>query len=242
MIHTFNHYEPGSSEIEECRMNGARLAIRGIGDTYDNLVYFTLASLMWWTCMILIVPGPAGTIALFAHADPRIGSLTDRPSWSETLRLIVGNLWRGWRVAILTLPALVLLTYNIVFYGSRSSAIGILAPLWLLLLLIGFLITLSAFSIAALLDEQSAIVSIKLAVILVGAHLPRALVMLILLSILLLLSGVLVVPFVMFAPAATAAVINRFVLTGLRVSVPDPLAPTPERAAEAKKGRRWFGP
>jgi hypothetical protein len=242
MIHLFDHNEHGKSTIEECRMNGARLVIRGIGDTYDNLVYFTLASLMWWTCMILIAPGPAGTIALFVHADPRIGSLTDRPSWSETLRLIVENLWRGWRIALITLPALALLSYNIIFYGSKSSAVGILAPLWLFILLIGCLITLSAFSVAALLNEQSAVVSVKLAVILVGARLPSALFMLVLLSIFLLLSAVLVVPFVMFAPAVTAAVVNRFVLTGLRVTVPDPLAPTPERAAEAKKSRRWFGP
>lgn len=223
-------------------MNGARLVLRGLADTYDHLIYYTLMTLFWWLCLLLIIPGPAATIALFTHADPRIGTLTDRPNWSETLRLIGANLWRGWRHALITVPILLLVLYNIVFYGSDTSALGLLAPLWFFLFLIGFLITLSTFSISALLNEQSAKTAAKLAVVLVGARLPRGLLLLLCMSIVILLGSVLIVPMVMFIPATVAAIINRFVLTGLRLDIPDPMTPTPERLAEANKHRKWFGP
>jgi hypothetical protein len=242
MIHEFYEYEVWRNTIEECTMNGARVVWRGLGDTYDNLVYFTLISLMWWVCLFLIVPGPAGTLALFTHADPRIGTTTDRPTPAETIRLIGLNLWRGWRLALITAPVLLLLSYNIAFYGTKTSAIGILAPFWLFLLVIGLLITAAAFSIAALLNEQSTVTSAKLATVLVGARLPHALLAFVLTLLIALLAAVLVVPFIAFIPATVATIFNRLVLSGLRISVPDPLNPTPERVAEAQKHRKWFGP
>jgi uncharacterized membrane protein YesL len=242
MIHQLGLNESETALIGELSMTGARLVLRGLADTYDHLVYFTLITLFWWLCVGLILPGPAATIALFTHADPRIGTLTDRPSWAETLRLIRANLWRGWRLALITVPVLLLVLYNISFYGRGTSALGLLAPLWLFLLLIGLLITMSACSISALLQEESAKTAAKLAVVLVGARLPRGLLLLLCTSIVVLLGSVLIVPAVMFIPATVAAIVNRFVLTGLRLDIPDPLSPTPERLAEAQKHRKWFGP
>src|SRR6187551_2444323 len=114
-------------------MKGARFVGRGLADTYDNLVYFTVLTLIWWVCVLSIVLAPSATLALFAHADPRIGTVSDRPSLSETFRFILRNIWRGWRLALLTVPILLLLSYNIGYYGTRSSAIGILSPLWMFL-------------------------------------------------------------------------------------------------------------
>lgn len=223
-------------------MNGARLVLKGLKDTYEHLIYFTLVTLLWWVCALLIIPGPAATLVLFQHADPRIGTLKDRPNWSETMRLIWVNLWRGWRLALLTLPALLLVIYNIGFYGGNTNALGLLAPLWFFLFLIGYLISLSTFAIAALLDEQRARSAAKLAFILVGAKLPHGLLLLLCLAIVMLIGSVLVVPAIMFGPATIAATVNRFVLAGLRVEIPNSLEPTPELLAEGQKKKKWFGP
>ncbi|MCC6790974.1 MAG: hypothetical protein IT336_04765 [Thermomicrobiales bacterium] len=223
-------------------MNGARLVLRGLADTYEHLIYFTLVTLLWWLCVFLIIPGPAASLVLLMHADPRIGTIKDRPNWSETLGLIRANLWRGWRLALITLPVLLLVIYNIGFYGGSSSALGLLAPLWFFLFLIGYLIALSAFSIAAILDEQSAWAATKLAFILVGARLPHGLLVLLGLAIVLLIGSVLVVPVIMFVPATFAATVNRFVLVGLRRAIPNSMEPTPERLAEGQKRKKWFGP
>ena len=45
---------------------------RGLRDTLDNLLPFTLASFAWWLSLLLIVTAPAGTLALFAFADPQV--------------------------------------------------------------------------------------------------------------------------------------------------------------------------
>jgi uncharacterized membrane protein YesL len=242
MIHPFGGYELNNDTTGDNMMNGARLVGRGLADTYDNLVYYTLISLMWWGCLATIVLAPAATLALFAHADPRIGTAKDRPAPSETIRYILQHIWRGWRLALITVPVLLLLTYNIAFYGTRTSAIGILAPFWFFLSVIGFMITVAAFSISVQLEEKRAFRVAKLAAILVAARLGHALLMIALTFVVALIAAVLVVPFIMFVPATVAAIFNRFVLTGLRIEIPDPLAPTPERAAEAQKRRKWFGP
>jgi hypothetical protein len=161
MIHPFGGYELSNDTTGDNMMNGARLVGRGLADTYDNLVYYTLISLMWWGCLATIVLAPAATLALFVHADPRIGTAKDRPTASETIRFIIQNIWRGWRLTLITVPVLVLLTYNIAFYGTRTSAIGILAPFWFFLSVIAFMITASAFSISVQLDEERAFRAVK---------------------------------------------------------------------------------
>jgi uncharacterized membrane protein YesL len=224
-------------------MKGARFVGRGLADTYENLVYFTLLTLIWWVCLISIVLAPSATLALFTHADPRIGTVSDRPSLSETFGFILRNIWRGWRLALLTVPILLLLSYNIGYYGTQTSAIGILSPLWFFLFVIAVMITVSAFSIQALREEESTITAGKLATVVVGAHLFHAILMIILTVAVGLLFGVLIIPFILFFPATVAAIFNRFVLSGFRVPIPNPLAPTPERAAEGKeKRRKWWGP
>jgi len=223
-------------------MNGARIVGRGLADTYDNLIYFALLSLVWWVCLFTVILGPAATIALFAHADPRIGTLNDRLSPSETIWLIVRSIWRGWRLALLILPILLLLSYNIAFYGTRTSAIGILSPLWLFLFVIGLMIAASAFAIEALRAEERALAAARLAIIMVGAQLPRAVLVMLLTIAVGAVFAVLIVPFILFFPATVAAISNRFVLSGFRIAIPNPLDPTPERAAEGKERRKWWGP
>jgi hypothetical protein len=81
-----------------------------------------------------------------------------------------------------------------------------------------------------------------LAALMTGAHLGHALLMMLLIVAVGVLFAILVVPFILFMPAFVAAVFNRFVLSSLRVSIPNPLEPTAERTAEGKERRRWFGP
>jgi hypothetical protein len=111
------------------------------------------------------------------------------------------------------------------------------------LLLLAIFLSASAFSIAALLDQpwRAALAG---AATQTASQLPSALAISLLLWPLLVLGGLLVVPIFMFLPATVAAVINRFVLTGRGEAIPEPLAPTDERAREEviARGRSRFGP
>jgi hypothetical protein len=218
-------------------MRGVRLVLRGLHDTFENLAYCAIVSLFWWVCQLLIVTGPAATIALFVHADPRHGTVTDRPSLEETLQLVRRNLWSGWRLILLALPVEALLVYNVGYYTRDNSVLSLATPLWVALLFLSPTIIRTAVAHSAL-DGRGAIDAYKASFRIVGGRLPTVLVILVLLAVILPIGAVLVIPLAMFLPSTVAAIFNRLVLTSLRLEIPDPLAPTVERVAEGNPARR----
>lgn len=222
-------------------MSGVRLVLRGLHDTFENLVYFAIASLAWWACLFTVVLGPAATVALFAHADPRHGTATDRPSLGETKAIVLRNLWSSWKLVLVVAPLVLLLVFNIGFYADSSSPLRVTILLWAFLLILAVPILGSALSLVAL-DRREPLAALKTGFILVGARLPAVLVMLLLLAVIVPIGVALVIPAALFLPATIAAIFNRFVLTTLRIAIPDPLAPTAEREAEGPEPRRrWRG-
>jgi uncharacterized membrane protein YesL len=203
-----------------------------------------MASLGWWVCVFLVVPAPGATIALFRLTDPRVSSELERPGIRQSWGVVWENLRRGWGVAGLTVPVLLILIFNLVTVGS-SARLAVLVPLWVILFLLGLAATLSAFSLAALYDRP-ALESVKNGLLLTGARLPRALLVVILLWLIVFLGTLLVVPLFMFLPAAVASATSRLVLDGLGVEIADPLAPTDERLREEvqtqTRKRSRFGP
>lgn len=229
-------------------MRGFRYVFRGLSDTLNHLLPFTLYSLLWWLSalpvvlslvaglwvalaglIVLIVPVSAATVALFSMADPRrTEGLPDLRAALETAR---AGARRGWVLGLITVLVIVVLLNNIWYYGSHSSIFAVLIILWLLLLVLTLAIGLSAFALVALADA-SAGAALKRAALLVAVHPIRAIMIVLLLTLLGFISAGLVVPLIMFAPATLAAVVNRFVLDGLGLPIPDPLAPTEERQQE----------
>ena len=222
-------------------MRTLRLIGRGLADTLEHLLPFTLLTLAWWASQLLVVPGPAATVALFAMTDPR--RAVDRPEWREAVAAVRVNLRRGWGLALLTLPVLAVLFANLDYYGRGGSRWAILVPLWTVLLLLAIAVALYAFAVAGLTDAGIKL-ALKRGAILAGIAPFRALAVTVIFWLLISIGGVLVVPLVMFMPAAIAAIVNRVVLYGLGLPVVDPLAPTEEREAEerARASASKFGP
>jgi uncharacterized membrane protein YesL len=222
-------------------MQGARLVLRALSDTFEQLITYIIATLGWWLCLLLIVPAPAGTLALFAHTDPRHGTLTDRMSFEETVRFVLENLWRGWRLVLITMPLTLLLLHNLIFYWGTGSVFSAFAPVWIVLLVVIGLVSLTAVSLAAM-ESLRAVEAVKAAVPIVIGRFPTVLAMLLVLVIVILFGSVLVVPAILFLPATIAATFNRLALTSRRIEIPNANAPTPERLAEGKERRKWWGP
>lgn len=216
------------------KMRTLRLIGRGYSDTLEQLLRFTLLTLAWWLCVLLIVPiGPA-TVALFAMTDPR--QLGDAPDWPEVL-LVGRRSWRrGWLILLATAPLMFVLIWNIRAFATSAGRIVVLEPFWLLLLLIIGSICAYALAAAALLD-LSAAVALRQGMQLAGAHPVRAIVMALAIWLIVAIGTALVVPMVMFVPALTAAIVNRFALDGLGIPVTDVLAPTEERMREERSGQ-----
>lgn len=222
-------------------MRTLRLIGRGFSDTLEHLLPYTLLTLAWWLGVLLIIPAPASTIALAAMTDPR--RAIDRPEWRDALTIARGAVRRGWGLALLTVPFVLVLAANLTSYGGSGSRWSLLAPLWTVLLLLAIAVTLSGFAIAGLTPAPAPLAA-KQAALLVGARPLRALALSILALVLVSIGGALVVPLVLFVPALIASIVNRLVLDGLGLAVLDPLAPTEERVAEERQraGASRFGP
>jgi uncharacterized membrane protein YesL len=223
-------------------MRGIRIVLKGLHDTLEHLLSFTLASMAWWIGVVLIVSAPAATLALFSQTDPRIGTEKDRPSWQETLSYMRSQFLCAWGLALISAPLIAVLLVNITTMRPGENDFGFLSPVWLFLLLVASLITAGAFAGVALLD-LTAVEAMKRSALLLAAHLPRALVVAFLLWIVIVICSVLIVPLFTFLPATVAATVNRFVLDANKIEVVDPLAPTEERRLEeaARRASR-FGP
>ena len=220
-----------------------RIVLKGLSDTLEHLLPFTVASLAWWVTVFTVFLAPGATVALFRMADPRIPSDLDRPSLRENAVIARRELRRGWSLEASTFPIIAVLVWNLRFYGLSRSRVSVLSPFWLALLVLAIFMTATAFSNAALFDASWR-AALKGAVIQTGRHLPTVVAVAIVFAPILLLGSILVVPIFMFLPAAAAAVINRFVLDSRGVAIADPLLPTAERSVEDARARerRRFGP
>lgn len=213
-------------------MRFIRLVGTGISDTLERLLPFSLLTLAWWPCALLLVPlGPA-TVALFAAADPR--RLVAEVERGEVVAVGRRSWRRGWLILLATIPLLVVLGVNLRAF-SGGSRLVVLVPLWTILLVLIAGWAAVSLSVAALLDVPAG-AALRRAGVLVGGRPVQTVLLVIVLWLLIALGALLVVPLVLFVPAMVAAIVNRFVLDALGIPVVDPLEPTAERRAEDSIG------
>lgn len=214
-------------------MRFLKLVWRGFRDLFDQLLTFGLYSVLWWVCTILIVPGPPATVALFAMCDPR--RKVSQPDFSDAVQVFKGAFRRSWGIAILTVPLLAILLWNLLFFSGSNHPLIALVPLWLIMILLVYILTLYAFSVAATMESGTRNAFRGALFVLVSRpffSIGLGLFLLVLGSIL----AVTVLPLILFGPALMACIVNRFALVGLDVPVVDPDSPTDERQDERKRG------
>ena len=220
-------------------MNPLTITRRALRDVYGNVGPLFVALVVWWVLAPTVVMIPAATLWLFTVADPRLGTDTGRPPFRESLSILFRSIWRGWKLATCTVPVVALMVFNVRYYGSSDGVIGVLTPVWLLLVVVGTLWTLTVFALAAL-REHPLKKTLRIAGQIVVYRLFTGIAVLILTLVgpfLLLGSlGWFTLPLIMTLPAITASALDRFVLNTLAVPIYDPNAPTPERVAERASG------
>lgn len=207
---------------------------RAVRDTIDNLLPFTLASFAWWVSVLLIVTAPAGTLALFAFADPRRLDDHQRMQWQEALAMVRRDLFRAWGIAVAVGIPLLMLVNNLVVY--RDGWLRWFAPFWIVLLLLVVAAGGVTCSMRAVLDRSSAD-SLRQAVVFVLARAPTLVPIVLVLWLIIAIGGVLVIPALMFVPALVAVTFNHIVYDTLGIVPADPLEPTDERRAEDGRTR-----
>jgi uncharacterized membrane protein YesL len=206
---------------------------RGTRDCFDQMISFAMYSMLWWLCVIVIIPGPAATLALYAVCDPR--RRIDHPEFSDAVAVFRSGFIRSWKVALVTVPFLLILAWNLFFFAGTDHVLIALVPLWLIMFVILFVVTFYAFSRAATMESgprnalrgamyvlaSRPFLSLGLSVVLLGVG---------------SLFSVTVLPMVLLGPALFACIVNRVVLDTLGVPVIDPDSPTEERVVEKERG------
>lgn len=227
---------------------------RGIRDVFEQLIFMAGLSIGWWLAVVpaafgvllgvsapILLPAvlplslliPPATVTLFAMADPR--RLVNRPELSEMRATFVTSFKRSWIIGLVTVPALLILGWNIGYFVGSGSFLAAFVPLWTIMMIFLFILMLYMFSLAG--TMESGLRNAFRGGMFVMVSRPFSALFL---SVLIVIVGavftVMVVPMMLIGPALMAAVVNRFVLHTLEVEVIDPNAPTSERAYERERG------
>lgn len=210
-----------------------KLVWRGIRDLFEQFILFSLFSLLWWLCAVLIVPAPPATVALAAMADPR--RLGAAPELADAIDVFKSSWKRSWGIAIFTIPFLAMLLWNLTFFAGTDHPLAPMIPLWIIMLILLFIVTLYAFSIAGTM-ESGVRNAFRGAMFVLVSRPFMAIFLSLFLAVLILLMAVTVLPMLLLGPALVFSIVNRFTLTILGEEIIDPSAPTNERADERARG------
>lgn len=224
-------------------MRALRIVGRGLKDTYEHLFGYVLASIGWWLTALLIVTLPAGTLTLYMVTDPR--RAIDRPDWRESASFMRSSLGRGWLLALVTLPIPIVLFLNLYSFAGTDNWLAFLTPLWVVLLVIGGMVSFLSFSTMSLLSGGLS-ASLKRAGYVAAAAPVRTVLVFVLLLLVSFVCWITVVPAILLAPAIIGATLNRLVLDVFEIPVIDPSKPTDERVHERSTSgpeprRRFWG-
>lgn len=210
-----------------------KLLWSGLRDVFGQFMTFALFSLLWWLSVVLIVPGPPATVALAAMTDPR--RLGAAPELADAIDVFKSSWKRSWGLALLTLPFLLMLFWNVTYFAGANHFLATLVPLWLIMLIIIATITIYAFSVAGTM-ESGVRNAFRGAMFVLISRPFMGIGLVIVLFALTLIMTILIIPMLLIGPALIACIANRFTLTILGEQISDPLAPTAERADENARG------
>jgi len=179
------------------------------------------------------VPGPPATVALAAMADPR--RMGAAPEMSDAVEIFKSSWKRSWGIAILTVPFLAMLLWNLSFFAGSSHILTPMIPMWIILLVLLFVMTLYAFSVAGTMESGvrntfrgAMFVLVSRPFMSIGLSLAMA--------VLIFAMTITVLPMLLIGPALVASIVNRFTLTTLGEEIIDPSSPTIEREQERSRG------
>ena len=205
----------------------------GIKDLFEQFLTLSLFSLAWWFSVVLIVPGPPATVALFSMADPR--RQTSTPDLSDAIGVFKSSFKRAWGFALCTVPLIAILLWNLTSYAGTSQFLAAIVPLWAIMLLLLLIVTVDGFAVAGTM-ESGVKNAFRGAMYVLVSRPFMSIFLAIVLLILSVFMTITVLPMLLVGPALIACIVNRFVLTILGVEIIDPLSPTDERAYERQRG------
>lgn len=235
-------------------MQFLKLLWRGLRDVYEQFAWFILLSILFWIAaipayfgwvftsialiflpiaLITMVLVPPALLTLFYATDPRL--LVHRPDWSDMRSAFTGGFVRSWKIGLVTILPLIMIGWNIAFFAGTDHMLTIFVPLWVIMWVFLFVLSLYMFCLAG--THESGLANAFRGGMYVLVKYPfRSL----FLALFTLFVGwvftVALLPMLVIGPPLFAAIVTRFVFDALEVHVIDPNSPTDEREWERERG------
>ena len=227
---------------------------RGLRDLYNSFAYSILLSLAFWLCCSPMILGigflampiiywplallttilvPPALTMLFMLADPRL--VVNRPEWSELPQIFRAVFVRSWKVALITLAPLAMIGWNIRYFLGSEHTLALLVPLWVVMWIFIFALTLYGYSLAGT-HESGPRNAFRGGMYTLVKYPFRTIGMSLFLLTVGYAGALALLPMLLVGPAFVASIVNRFVFEALEVEVIDPEAPTSEREYERQRG------
>lgn len=191
------------------------ILIQSLQDLWNDLWTTAVCNLLWLFSIVLIIPGPPATLALFSYGNRLAhGEVADIGDFFSALRRYWGAGWR-WGFVALGVTFILIGDYFLTGRLGQSNTIRYVQGLYLAILAIWILIQL--YTLPFMLEQEKPNVRIALrnAAVLLGGNLGFSILLGLLLVSLLLLGTLLFLISVAVGGVLVAVVGNRAVLDRL---------------------------
>lgn len=189
-------------------MRDAFLVVRSaIIDLWDNAFLVIFCSLVWLFLVLLIIPGPPATLALFDIAE-RIARREHLLDFGDYLRAIRTRFGLGWRWGIVNIPVLAIILIDIRFVPHMFSPSLAASMQWFFFLALAIWIVVNWYALAFLFQQRDLSVrqALRNGSVLLLQYPLFTLTLVAITAVLLWLSTVLIIVNLLFGPMLVALI------------------------------------
>ena len=186
-----------------------------IVDLWDNVFLVIFCSLIWLFMVLLVIPGPPATVAIFA-VSASIAEQERLLEFRDYLRAVWRNFGVGWRWAAINIPLLLIVAVDIRVVPRMISGDATLFVQLAFYLMLGIWVVVNWFALAFLFQQEkrSVVQALRNGSVLLLQHPRFSLALVLAATLLLALSLIFVIVNMLFGPMllgliGTHAVIDR---------------------------------
>jgi uncharacterized membrane protein YesL len=196
--------------------NAFQIVRSAIVDLWDHIFLVIFCSLAWLLLVLLIIPGPPATLALFDMAD-RIARHEHLMEFRDYLRAVGRRFGLGWRWAAVNLPVLAILLIDIRVVPRMVSPSVAIVLQWFFIFALALWLVVNWYALAFLFQQKES--SLRLALrnggVLLFQNPLFTLVVVVITAVLIGLSLVLIIVNLLFGPMLVALISTHAVLNRL---------------------------
>lgn len=200
-----------------CAMKNALRVVRAaIVDLWDSVFLMIFCNLVWLFLVLLIIPGPPATLALFDMAE-RFARHEHLLEFRDYLRAVGRRFGLSWRWAAINIPVLALLLIDIAVVPRMVSPSAALVFQWFFIFALALWLVANWYALAFLFQqkEPSLRLALRNGAVLLFQNPLFTLVLVVITAVLIGLSLVLVIVNLLFAPMLVALISTHAVLDRL---------------------------